>query len=151
MPNTSISTTSVEEFVGFLGEVKQLDFISREVWDAIGEQLKIQTEKRFTTETDPDGNAWTPLSEKYQKRKAKQANYQKLLQYSGKLLDMLAYQTTDYGVKFGSNEVYARTHQKGDAKRGIPKRAFLGINEDDKKAIVEELFEAWQAWLGELR
>ena len=147
MPSINVSTNSVEEFVEFLGEVKQLDFITREVWDSIGEQLKIQTEKRFTTETDPDGNAWTPLSEKYQKRKAKKANYQKLLQFSGQLLDTLAYQSDDYGVKFGSNKIYARTHQYGDAKRGIPKRAFLGINEDDIKAIVEELFDAWQTWL----
>ena len=147
MPNVNVSTNSVEEFVSFLGEVKQLDFITREVWDSIGEQLKIQTEKRYEAEVDPDGNAWTPLSEKYQKRKAKKANYQKLLQYSGNLLDTLAYQTDDYGVKFGSNKIYARTHQYGDADRGIPKRAFLGINEENKKAIVEELFDAWQAWL----
>lgn len=149
MPNVSISTTSIEEFVGFLGEVKQLEFINRAVWESIGEQLKIQTQKRFQEQIDSNGNAWIPLSEKYQKRKAKKASHQQLLKFSGYLLDTLRHQADDYGVKFGSDRIYARTHQLGDKHRHIPARPFLGINQADKKAIVEELHHAWQVWLAE--
>lgn len=149
MTSVTISTQSIEEFVSFLGEVKQLEFIDRAVWESVGEQLKIQTEKRFAAQIDPDGNAWTPLSEKYQKRKAKKATHHQLLKFSGYLLDTLHHQADDHGVKFGSNRIYARTHQFGDDHRNIPARPFLGINQADKKAIIEELHHAWQAWLAE--
>lgn len=147
MANVSIQKHNLNDIAQFLNDVKAVEFLDKSVFEAIGEQLKIQTEKRFEKEQDPDGNAWQPLNEKYQKRKAKKAPRQEILQFEGRLFDTLVAQATDYSVKFGSNSIYANTHQFG--RGNIPARPFLGINDEDKKIIADELQDAWESWLAE--
>ncbi|WP_230660489.1 phage virion morphogenesis protein [Psychrobacter sp. I-STPA10] len=145
MARSSVATLTLQDVVDILDKVQSLKFMDRAVWEAIGEQLTIIHKKRYEQEIDPDGNAWTPLNEKYQAKKKEKANYQKILQYSGRLFDTLHAQASDYGVKFGSNSVYAATQHYG--RDGIPARQIIGINEADKKIIAEEVIEAYVNWL----
>lgn len=149
MANVSLQKYSLEEVVNFLNDVRATGFINQALFEAIGEQLRIQTLKRAEKEEDPDGNRWAPLEEKYAKRKAKKAPRQKILQFEGRLFDTLVSQATDYSVKFGSNSIYANTHQYGSEDGDIPARPFLGINDEDKKIIADELQDAWELWLSE--
>ena len=94
---------------------------------------------------DPDGNAWTPLNEKYLAKKKKEGAYKDILQYTGKMLDTLTHQATDYGVKFGSNAIQAASQHYG--RDDIPSRKFVGINNDDRAIIAEEIKDAYESWL----
>ncbi len=150
MATITVEEHNLAELVDFLNDVRAVEFLDKAVWESIGEQLKIQTQKRFQQEVDPDGNKWQPLSEKYAKRKAKKVGTDKgILQFSGNLHNLLRYQADDYGVKFGSDRKYARAQQFGNPKQNLPARPFLGLSDEDKKAIAEEITEAWQQWLAE--
>ena len=118
----------------------------RELMEGIGEVLVSSTQKRFQDEKDPEGQAWEKT-----KRGGKILSDTKRLERS---IDSAA--TLD-DVMVGSNLVYARIHQKGGTikpKKGkflkfkgqdgqdvfvkevsIPKRAYLGINDDDKEEV----------------
>ncbi|MFL1781433.1 Phage virion morphogenesis family protein [Candidatus Hepatincolaceae symbiont of Richtersius coronifer] len=39
----------------------------------------------------------------------------------------------------GSTDIYGGTHQYGNPKKNIPARPYLGINEDNKQEIEEEI------------
>lgn len=149
MANVTLQTQSIDDIVSFLNDVRDTGFIDQSVFESIGDQLRIQTEKRFKNQVDPDGNSWAPLEEKYAKRKAKKATRQKILQFEGRLFDTLVSQATDYSVKFGSNSIYANTHQFGSEDGDIPARPFLGINDEDKQIIADELQDAWENWLAQ--
>lgn len=100
----------------------------------IGEYLVRQTDKRFKSELDPEGNDWAALTIAYSKRKAKNRRaVQKKLQFSGRLRASIVYQASDDEVRLGSNVKYASIQQLGG--NGIPSRPFLGMNDDDQREI----------------
>ncbi|MFP4131809.1 MAG: phage virion morphogenesis protein [Thiohalospira sp.] len=104
-------------------------------WRDIGEHLLETTRERFRTETSPGGDSWAPLSERYRRRK--QRNADKILTARGTLSGTLTYQVGDGELRVGSNRVYAATHQFG---RGpIPARPFLGLSDDDRDYVLEAL------------
>lgn len=79
----------------------------------IGEALLHSTQDRFTSQTDPEGNAWAPLSPRYQRRK--KYNASKILTRRGHLRNTLAIQADDTEVAVGSNRAYAaRMHFGGE-------------------------------------
>ena len=79
----------------------------------IGEALLHSTQDRFTSQTDPEGNAWAPLSPRYQRRK--KYNASKILTLRGYLRNTLAFQADDTEVAVGSNRAYAaRMHFGGE-------------------------------------
>lgn len=79
----------------------------------IGEALLHSTQDRFSSQTDPEGNAWEPLSPRYQRRKKYNAN--KILTLHGYLRSMLVFQESDQDVVVGSNLPYAaRMHFGGE-------------------------------------
>lgn len=88
----------------------------RPAMETIGEMLKISTDRRFETATDPDGNPWTPLAASTVARKAK-AGHELMLQWSGRLRQAVAgtpVRTTENSVTLAiSNLVYAAIHQFG--------------------------------------
>ena len=79
----------------------------------IGEALLHSTQDRFTSQTDPDGNAWAPLSPRYQRRKKYNAG--KILTLRGYLRNTLTFQVGENEVAVGSNRAYAaRMHFGGE-------------------------------------
>lgn len=77
----------------------------------IGEALLHSTQDRFTSQTDPEGNAWAPLSPRYQRRKRYNAG--KILTLRGHLRNTLTFQVGDDEVAVGSNRAYAARMQFG--------------------------------------
>lgn len=145
MTQIHVAELRVQDVVDVLSSVQSLAFLDKSVFDSIGEQLQIIHRKRYKQQIDPDGNAWTPLNEKYLAKKKEQGAYKDILQYTGKMLDTLTHQATDYGVKFGSNAIQAASQHYG--RDDIPSRKFVGINNDDRAIIAEEIKDAYESWL----
>ena len=145
MTQIHVAELRVQDVVDVLNDMQSLAFLDKSVFNAIGEQLQIIHRNRYKQQIDPDGNAWAPLSEKYLEQKRKDATYQDILQYSGKMLDTLTHQATDYGVKFGSNAIQAASQHYG--RDGIPSRKFIGINDADRAIISEEIAAAYEIWI----
>lgn len=139
-----VAEMRVQDVVDVLSSVQSLAFLDKSVFESIGEQLQIIHRKRYKQQIDPDGNAWTPLNEKYLAKKKEQGAYKDILQYTGKMLDTLTHQANDYGVKFGSNAIQAASQHYG--RDGIPSRKFVGINDDDRAIIAEEIKDAYEQW-----
>lgn len=122
----------------------------RVVMGDIGEYLVESTRHRFSTQVDPDGEAWQPLSPEYARRKnqgkvkvggtpIRDRSSDDLLLLTGNLEDQIAAQSGDTEVIVGSPARYAATHQFG--RENIPARAFLGLSVDDLRevsAIIED-------------
>ena len=114
----------------------------------LGEYLQESTQRRFTTQTDPDGNAWRPLSPGYLKRKKQHAD--KVLTLRAYLRRSIHYQVQNASeVAWGSNVVYARIHQYGGGGTGkngtMPKRSYLGVSPADNARALEIIGD----WLSE--
>lgn len=101
---------------------------------AIGEHLIESHERRIAQGQSPDGTPFAPLSPEYRATKERHAD--RVLVLDDILRTTLAYQATDKGLEFGSNRIYAATHQFGAPGRGIPARPFLGTSPDDEDEIV---------------
>ncbi len=150
MTTLIVEQFNITDIVDFLNDVTDLSWLDKSVYEAIGEELILNAEDRFEKEVDPDGNKWTPLSDKYAKRKEKKLGGDtKILKYSGNLGNLLRYQANDFGLKFGSDRKYARTHQEGDSSRNIPQRKFIGLSDDDKESIRDTVKEAFDEWVAQ--
>lgn len=90
-----------------LGEPGAQDLMPR-----LGEYLQDSTQKRFKTQTAPDGTAWAPLQPRYARRKKYAKD--KILTLRGYLRGGIHYQVTGAAeVEVGSNTKYAAIHQLG--------------------------------------
>lgn len=119
--------------------------------DLIGAMLTTSTQQRFEAERDPDGNPWPPSIRAL-------TTGGKTLTDSALLRNSMTHEATDTGVAVGTNALYAAIHQFGGTIRPktasklvfevagqtvfvdqvtIPRRAFLGLDEADKKEIIE--------------
>lgn len=106
-------------------------------WGKVGDWFIKQTIKeRFDKERAPGGTPWPPWSEGYRERMAKKGKGgNKILADTGELRRSLHREAKRGSVVVGTAKEYAATHQFGDARRNIPARPFLGINEQDKEEI----------------
>lgn len=95
----------------------------------IGEYLVLSTDERFRTETDPDGNKWTPLKAKTIQRKQAEGKILRVLQATGLMRSRINYSADDRQVTIGTSDRKAPFHQLGTSK--IPQRRFLGLGEND--------------------
>ena len=78
----------------------------------LGEYLQASTEKRFKTQTAPDGTPWAPLKQRYARRK--RYNKDTVLTLRGYLRSYIHYQVMGAdAVEVGSNQKYAAIHQFG--------------------------------------
>jgi phage virion morphogenesis protein len=103
-------------------------------WLDVAEYLQLSHRYRFELAISPDGQPWEPLDPDYQRRKKRNAS--EILVLDAFLRDQLAGEATPEGLEFGTNRIYAATHQFGDPDRGIPQREFLGISDDDEGEIL---------------
>lgn len=128
------------------GAIQSLANIARSVgkgkklYGMLGEALKAEHKKRFEKEqASPEGEKWASLSEKYRAKKKKHKN--KILIRDGYLKNLLRYQASDRGVKFGSDRKYARLHHFGSKKSsgrgsGVPARPWLGLSRQNKDYLL---------------
>ena len=105
----------------------------------MGEYFQGSTQQRFTTQTDPQGLAWKPLSPGYIKRKKK--NTSLILTLNAYLRRyILAQVLAADTVAWGSNRVYAAIHNAGGNGSGIngnmPQRQFLGVSDEDNAEVL---------------
>lgn len=107
------------------------------VFADIGDHLLESTKQRFKDQVDPDGLPWEPLAEST--RESKRKNTDLILIEQGQLMDSLHPNSDANSVEFGTNLIYAATHQFGDADRGIPARPFLGVSSEDELVILDLL------------
>lgn len=78
----------------------------------LGEYLARSTERRFDTQTKPNGTKWAKLTERYRRRK--KANRDKVLTLSGYLRGYIRWQQiSPTSVAVGTNVPYAAVHQLG--------------------------------------
>jgi phage virion morphogenesis protein len=114
----------------------------------IGEALLLSHRERWDDQVDPEGKHWAALSSDYaqSQRKRESRGKDKILVLDTFLRDTsLNYAAERSGLMFGTDSVYAATHQFGDADRNIPARPFIGLSDDDlenaRKVITELLME----------
>lgn len=127
----------------------------------MSEYMLREIEGRFRDEKDPDGNKWKELSfatlyGSFRGRKTKKSGghlaafrkYQarrKILTRKGHLRASMVYQISGGTARVGTNKVYAAVHQFGasfsilktGAEINIPARPFLGINEANRRELIE--------------
>ncbi|WP_312481050.1 phage virion morphogenesis protein [Stutzerimonas nitrititolerans] len=77
----------------------------------MGEYLLLAHDRRFASQTAPDGTPWQALSPRYQRRKKK--NQDKILVLDGYLMNTLRYQASSEELLFGTNRRYAAIHHYG--------------------------------------
>lgn len=123
----------------------------------IGEYLVDSTKERFRQGVAPDGTAWK------ESIRAKETGGKTMMQ-TRRLYNSLTYRATSENVQVGTNVKYAKTHQPEDPRKDetvikpksakvlrfkvagrwvskkevrVPRRDFLGINDDDSTEIVQ--------------
>lgn len=146
-------------------------------WRDIGEYLLNSTRERFDREQAPDGTPWEPLAESTLRRKMlkgvgrgkgkprkslttgrgntkvgaiRRLASNQILVESGNLRDLMRYQATREGLRFGSDRVYAAIQQFGGADVGrpdIPARPFLGLSAADRAEVLAILNQHLEAAL----
>lgn len=108
-----MATITIDHTLDILQGISDLRFLTRAVWEAIGEEIKISTQERFDREESPSGERWAPLSPRYAEKKRAQDYGDKILNKRGHLRNLLRYEATDYELRFGSDRPYAAIHQFG--------------------------------------
>lgn len=147
-----IEITGDDETLGALARAADRLAHPKPLFDAIGALLVASTQMRFERGVDPEGKAWPP-------------SLRVLLEGgrtvvdTGALVASITHQASDAGVVVGTNSIKAASHQFGATIRPktaralalsiggrdvfagevtIPRRAFLGLDDDDEAMIVEE-------------
>lgn len=122
----------------------------------IGVEVETQTQERFDSQRDPDGNPWKELAQKtrdYYSRNGLGGG--SLLVQGGGLRDSITSEVADsFSVIVGATKVYAAIHQYGGEIRpkgkkalyvpgygmlqkvSIPARPYLGISTSDADGIM---------------
>lgn len=146
----------------------------RPFWGDVGELLQVSTERRFVTQTGPDGAKWDAnkpitierwlMREGLQGKAAERATARKrILRQSGALANSIAYRVDADGVQITSGLKYAGVMQFG-APQGIfgrsrrnkpipwgtiPARPYVGMSPKDRQGIAETLDEHLTGGFGE--
>ncbi|MBI2801253.1 MAG: phage virion morphogenesis protein [Gammaproteobacteria bacterium] len=109
----------------------------------IGLDMVEATKLRFPTQTDPDGAAWTPLTDKYlrSKRKRESRNPNAILVRDRTLLDSIRHQTGTDEVSWGTNLPYGATHQFGRPEQNLPARPYLGLSAEDERTVLDVIHD----------
>lgn len=105
------------------------------VQSEIGEHLLETHQARYKEEVDPQGHAWAELADSTIAGKGNN----RILQDRGTLRDTYRYQISGNQLFFGTDLIYAATHQFGREDDGIVQREHLGLSPEDPAAILEML------------
>lgn len=94
-----------------------------------------QTRRRISEEkTNPNGDAWPEWSEGYASTRH---GGHSLLESEGHLIASLESGSDADTAWWGSDLVYAATHQFGDEGRNIPARPYLGVSPRNKSELAD--------------
>lgn len=117
----------------------------------LGEYLLRKTRRRFDTSTAPDGSKWLPLAPRTIKAKRRRALTGKpyrtrarpedILKDTFTLRDSITYQVGRNSLSVGTNIEYGIFHQAEEPRTRIPRRAFLGLDEDDRTEALDLIRE----------
>lgn len=90
---------------------------------------------QWDREETPSGKKWKPLAPATVEEKRRNNKMPGILVRDLNLRDRsFSYKANAESMKFGTNARYAPKHQLG---RGVPKREFLGVNEEDIQKLLE--------------
>jgi phage virion morphogenesis protein len=113
----------------------------------LGEYLLRKTRQRFDTSTAPDGTKWAPLAARTIKAKQRRAITGKpyrtkadpsaILKDTFTLRDSITYQVSSNALYVGTNIEYGIYHQSEEPRTRLPRRAFLGLDDEDRAEAVE--------------
>lgn len=115
--------------------------------DEIGAANVTETQRRFETESDPDGGRWRDYADLADITKAQRRQPDpKILRDGGDLYDSVTHTVGLLETTVGTNRVQARIHQLGgQAGRNksvtIPARPYLGVSSEGEVEIIEILTE----------
>ena len=101
----------------------------------IGRMMVAETEKRFSTERDPQNFKWRRLSPEYRKWKKRKYPGRKILTRTGKLRRSIRFQTHTKSVSIGTKVEYGAYHQLGSPKTNLPRRSFLGLSKSNWASV----------------
>lgn len=122
----------------FLSRIDTMEVDSDQVVLRIVSMVESQTRARIEDGGPaPDGSPWPPWSPDY--ALTRHANHS-LLRDTNAMLDSIEGKLTGKGEGVvGAYTVYAASHNYGDGKRGIPRRQFIGLSDDDAGEIRDVL------------
>jgi phage virion morphogenesis protein len=113
----------------------------------LGEYLLRKTRQRFDTSTAPDGTKWAPLTARTIKAKQRRATTGKpyrtkadpsaILKDTFTLRNSITYQVSSNALYVGTNIEYGIYHQSEEPRTRLPRRAFLGLDDEDRTEAVE--------------
>lgn len=111
----------------------------------LGEAIKAQTERRFSTKQGSTGSGWSPWSALYAKTRkgVDSLLIDRSTHKSGTphLSESFDVRLAPHEVEVGTDVPYASTHQRG--RRRIPARPFLGIGPQDVAGITSAIGAAF--------
>ena len=105
---------------------------------SLGLEVAEQTKDRFDSETDPEGNKWKALSERYAEQKAKKSRGG-ILTRKGFMRNIVFQVNGSASVLAGSTMKYADYHQ--NAKKADRRRRFLGLNNNNITDLADVIDE----------
>lgn len=92
--------------------------------------------QRYQRGVDPEGRPWAPLSPDYRRRKLAAGFSDNTLIRTGDLFRSIqAIRDSSNQYRIGTTVRYAPYHQLGVPARNLPKREFLGVNNEDIQLI----------------
>ncbi len=139
----TITPSGLEPVLAYLQQLQEKTGDLQPVLADIGEHLIKSTQERRRTQTDPDGNAWEPLSATTIALKG----HDHILFKDGYLFDELNYDVDPLALYFGTPKEYGAMMQVGGVtspkswmpRKTIPARPFLGLSQDDQQQILDLL------------
>ncbi len=113
-----------------------------DIMDDVAGYLLLSTQRRFETETDPDGNKWKPLSPRTAaaRRGRRTRGYDNILRDRGRLYDSLTTAFDASSAIVGTNVKYAAIHQFGGPIRKQERRATIYQFYDAKRDVFDQRF-----------
>lgn len=144
-------TDGLEALGAALMRMRLLGQSPRPIWEAIGQYGESSTRSRFKNQAGPDSKRWVPSI------RAREAGGQTLIM-KARLLRSITHNANNSGTAWGTNVIYAGTHQFGAVIKAksagalrfkmpggnfvtvkqvtIPARPFLGVNADDGREML---------------
>lgn len=106
----------------------------RQTFTAIQTHFEQKIANEFATATDPDGDAWEPLSPKTLANKKGEGS---VLVKTGKMRDSFVYTATPTSLEIKNTSPVFEAHNAGVL--GQTQRQMLGINADDKNLMAKRV------------
>jgi phage virion morphogenesis protein len=117
----------------------------------VGEYMLRKTRQRFDREVSPEGNKWAPLARRTIRAKRRRvatgkpyrtrARPEDILKDTFTLRDSITYQVSNNTLAVGTNIKHGIFHQSTEPRTKIPRRAFLGLDEDDRTEALDLIRE----------